>query len=127
MIDEHDLSGSIPFLDISEIKIDRDRGSIIVWAPNGTGKSQLTSALRRLAQSSVMFADVEEGSREFEKKRKRLSVSPGVQKIDDLRAKKASLIDGANIKTMLKKVGVTTQARAGELFQAVVDVRRMAG
>ena len=63
-----------------------------------------------------MFADVEEGSREFEKKRKRLSVSPGVQKIDDLRAKKESLIDGANIKTMLKKVGVTTQARAGELF-----------
>ena len=75
-----------------------------------------------------MFADVEEGSREFEKKRKRLSVSPGVQKIDDLRAKKKNLSSiGPILKRCLKKLALQHRLARESFSQAAVDVRRMAG
>lgn len=119
VMDENDiekLKCRIDFLDLSEIKMEATDSNIIIWAPNGTGKSQLTGAIKELYSSTCMFADTEESRISFQKFRKNLIISPNAQMIDMLQNKIESLVKKMDIKAKLKRLGIANRADAAAAF-----------
>lgn len=115
-IDIEKLNEKIDFLDLSEIKVVAKDSNIIIWAPNGTGKSQLTRAIKELYPLTSMFADVEESRINFQRFRKKLTISPDAQMVDSLQGEIDSLVNKLDIKTRLKRIGIANKSDARAAF-----------
>lgn len=111
-----EIDNAVAHLDFSGVSCKDEAGSVIVWAPNGTGKSSITKALGEIAPRSVQLADCEESKLEFAQLNKKLSIALNLNRLADLENDKNAAATSVNAKKRLKDLGITSKAIVSQVF-----------
>ncbi|TXF37554.1 hypothetical protein E4J93_03265 [Collinsella sp. BA40] len=111
-----EIDDAIVHLDFSSVSCKDSSRSVIVWAPNGTGKSSIVRALREIGSRSIQIADCEENKLEFVKMNKKLSIALNLNRLADLENDKNVAASSINAKKRLKDLGITSKAIVSQVF-----------
>lgn len=116
MFEKKDFNDDFLSLD-TNLKIKANENSII-FAPNGTGKSTIykTILTKNQDSSDYFFIDYENLRLNFIKNKKKITFGPRIDMIKEIDEKVDKLLKSNNLNNSIKNLGITTQAKAKEVF-----------